>query len=84
MLGINEGPFHHAEQKMHKEMMSAEGSTIDETFIRKMIAHHKGAIAISEILLEQGSDPQVRQLAEESIAEQVEEIVDLEDLLSRR
>ena len=52
--GINEGPFHHAEQKMHEGMMSAKGSTIDETFTRDMIAHHEGAIALSEILLEQG------------------------------
>lgn len=84
MLGNNDGPFYEAEQKMQKDMMSASGATIEETYIRKMIAHYKGAIALSEVLLEQSSDSQVRQLAEETLGIQVEEIIDLEDLLSQQ
>lgn len=81
MFGINDGPFHAAEEKMHKEMMAQKGTTVDETWARKMIVHHQGAIDMSEILLEQGSDPAIRQMASESIEKQRRDISKLQQLI---
>jgi uncharacterized protein (DUF305 family) len=69
---------------MHDEMQAAEGSNIDETFPRKMIAHHKGAIEMSQVLFDQGSDPQVREMAQKAIAEQTKDIRELVQLLGQK
>lgn len=83
MIG-SKGPFHAAEETMHKAMMSAEGSTVDETWVRKMIAHHEGAIAMSQILLREGTDSAVRQMASKSIEEQTKDIDELNKLIGGR
>ena len=56
---------------MHEGMMIENP---DVAFACGMIAHHQGAIDMAEVLLEHGSDDQMRALAEEIIAAQVEEI----------
>lgn len=42
--------------KMDKAMTAAQGGSVDETFARKMISHHQGAIDMAEIELKHGSD----------------------------
>ena len=84
MFGFKHGPFHSAERKMHKEMQAAEGSTIDQTFVRKLIAHHRGAIEMSQILLDQGTDLQIRRIATKLITQQTKDVEELEQLLSRQ
>jgi len=84
MFGIGEGPFHSAEKKMHQDMMSAEGSSVDETWVRKMIAHHEGGIEMSEIVLQQGTDPEVQRKARETIEEQRKDIEELNRILTQR
>lgn len=81
MFGIGEGPFHSAEKTMHQEMMAAEGSSIDETWLRKMIAHHQGGIEMSEIVLQQGTDPEVQRKARETIEEQRKDIEEINSIL---
>lgn len=81
MFGIGEGPFKVAEEKMHHKIKHTEGSNIDESFVRKMIAHHEGAIDMSEIVLEKGSDPQVLEMARKSIDEQRKDIDELNRIL---
>jgi uncharacterized protein (DUF305 family) len=76
------GPFHSAEKKMHHEMKEAKGDGIDETWVRKMIVHHQGGIEMSQIVLENGSDPMVREMAEKTIREQTRDIGELEQLLT--
>lgn len=39
---------------MHQKMMAAKGADASETFMRKMHEHHKGAVAMSDVALENG------------------------------
>jgi len=76
-------PFKDAEERMHDRMMKAEGSNPDQTFAMKMVEHHRGAIEAGQILLQEGSDPELQSMARKSIEEQQDEIAELEDWLSR-
>lgn len=60
--------FIEANAAMHADMDLAFTGDADVDFLRGMIPHHEGAVAMAEILLEHGSDPETRKLAEEIIA----------------
>jgi uncharacterized protein (DUF305 family) len=49
-------------------------ATYDLRFIDGMIPHHEGAVTMAEAALENSQRPEIRQLAEEIIAAQAEEI----------
>ena len=68
-------------QAMHKAMMTAKGGTVDATFVRKMIAHHEGAIAMARVQLEHGGDAQAKRLAQKTIDENTRGIAELRDWL---
>ncbi len=74
-------PFGPVETRMHDQMMAAMGTNAAETWARKMIAHHQGAIDMSQILIDQGGDPEVVAAARRTIEMQRREIVELERLL---
>jgi uncharacterized protein (DUF305 family) len=50
----------------------------DVAFICGMIAHHQGAIAMSEVELKYGKDPAARAMAEKVIAAQKPEIIEMQ------
>lgn len=64
--------------EMHRKMTAAVGGDATETWVRKMIEHHRGAIAMSQIVLRQTRDPRVRQMATKSSAQQQREVGELE------
>lgn len=73
--------YREANDRMHEGMMVGFTGDADVDFARGMIPHHQGAIDMANIVLEHGEDEDIRQLAQEIIAAQEEEIAFLRDWL---
>jgi uncharacterized protein (DUF305 family) len=73
-----------ANDAMHEGMAIEFTGDADIDFAKGMIPHHEGAIAMAQIVLEHGEDPDIRALAEEIIAAQEAEIGMLRDWLAER
>ena len=63
-----------ANAAMHTAMAVEMTGDVDVDFMRTMIPHHEGAVAMAKIVIENGKDPDVRKLAEEVIKAQEAEI----------
>lgn len=66
--------FMAASEAMHTGMDIAFTDDADVDFALGMIPHHQGAIDMAKVVLEHGSDPELRALAQEIIAAQEAEI----------
>ncbi|HEX8215300.1 MAG TPA: DUF305 domain-containing protein [Allosphingosinicella sp.] len=75
-------PYRQSDQRMHERMMAATGANPSETWIRKMIEHHRGAVDMSNILIAQGGDPKVLEKARMTAQKQQKEIAELERMLA--
>lgn len=76
------GPFADSEMQMNDAMMSAVGVNAQDSWVRKMIEHHRGAVAMSRIVLAQNPTPEVAKMAQMTIDMQGKEITDLEKLIA--
>lgn len=77
------GPMPGAMSDEDMAMLEAEtGSAFDAAFLTAMIAHHEGAIEMSEELLSAGSAPAALALAKEIISAQRTEIEEMRGLLA--
>lgn len=74
-------PYAQAEMKMHERMMPAVGSDASETWVRKMIEHHRGGVETSRIALAQAKDAKVRAMAQKTVTMQNKEIAELQTWL---
>ena len=63
-----------ANRTMHEDMAIDYSGDPDVDFIRSMLPHHQGAVAMARIVLEHGKDPEVKALAQDIIAAQDKEI----------
>ena len=77
-------PYAEAEQRMHERMMKAMGAGPDETWARKMIEHHRGAIEMGRILVTNGADAGLKRMTHRSMAEQQSEIDSLQAWLKQK
>jgi uncharacterized protein (DUF305 family) len=68
MMGMDDDPS-----------MLEDASPFDSTFIEMMIPHHEGAIVMARVELEKGSDPKLRQLAQDIVDAQEREITEMKD-----
>lgn len=75
--------YREASDRMHQGMNIAYTGDADIDFLRGMIAHHEGAIAMARIAVEHGEGADVRGLAEEIIAAQEAEITRMRIMLVR-
>lgn len=78
----NANPYTQSEQTMHDRMMAATGANPSETWLRKMIEHHRGAVHMSNILIQQGGDPKVLEKARMTAQKQQKEIHELQRMLA--
>ena len=72
-----------ANAKMHKDMAIRFTNDADKDFAAAMIPHHQGAIDMARTVAKHGKDPELRRLAEDIIAAQEREIVQLRAILAR-
>ena len=70
---------------MHMPMMNEEfvqSGNVDKDFIANMIPHHQGAIDSAKLILEYGSNEEVKAIARNIIKTQTKEIEDFNELLA--
>ena len=73
--------YRSAAMEMHNAMMAANGASISEAYLRKMLAHHQGAVAMSDIALANGATGAIRAQIEKTKATQQKEVAMVEAML---
>lgn len=77
------GMYDGAMKTMHEGMAAVKPTgDADVDFVQGMIPHHQGAIDMAKVVLEKGSDPEIRKLAEGIIGAQESEIKLMNDWLA--
>jgi uncharacterized protein (DUF305 family) len=68
---------------MHEGMAIAYSDNPDLDFARAMLAHHQGAVAMAQIQLQHGTDPEMRALAQVIIDAQAVEIAQMQAFIAK-
>jgi hypothetical protein len=71
-----------AEMQMHRAMNQPYSGDADRDFVAHMIAHHEGAVAMAQAVLQYGKDPQIKQPAQNIVSAQQKELDMMKDWLA--
>ena len=71
-----------SQEEMMAQLDAMSGAEFDQTFLEAMIAHHEGAVEMSEQQVAEGQNPDAVALAEKIIADQQAEITEMQELLT--
>ena len=71
-----------SQEEMMAQLDGLTGADFDQAFLEAMIAHHEGAIGMSEQQLAEGQNPDALMLAEKIIADQQTEITEMQEMLT--
>lgn len=63
-----------------QQLRNATGAEFDRMFLTMMIEHHQGAVSMAQQEVDQGSNPDAKQLAEKIVADQNAEIGRMREL----
>lgn len=66
---------------MHEKMMAAQGDDVSATFMRKMLEHHRGAVAMSDVALQNGVTGALREQVQKTKDENQKEATMVEAML---
>jgi uncharacterized protein (DUF305 family) len=66
---------------MHQKMMVAKQGDASEMWTRKMIEHHRGAIAMSRVAVRDAKDAETKRMAQMTITKQEQDIAKLQGWL---
>ena len=84
MAGMMAGnPYGQAEMDMHQKMMAAKQGDAAEMWTRKMIEHHRGAIAMSRVAVRDARDAETKRMEQMTITKQEKDIAELQAWLSK-
>ena len=72
-----------AMDRMQKDMQSGMDQDATKAWVKMMIPHHRGAIEMSEIVLKETKDPEIRKMAQKSKTEQQKEVRKLQAWLKK-
>lgn len=70
-------------QGMHQAMMKADDPDPDRAFALKMIEHHRGGVAMVDVLMKHGDDAELKRMAQKTKEMQQKEIGELQSWLDR-
>ena len=66
---------------MHQKMMAAKGADVSATFMRKMLEHHRGGVAMSNVALQNGVSGALRQQVQKTRDDQQKDAQMIEAML---
>jgi len=76
------GLFKPAMMEMERAMMVAVGPTLSDTYLRKMLAHHEGAVTMSDVALKNGVTGLIKSHVEKTRADQQKEVDTVQKMIA--